>query len=87
VRALPVHAKLILHFGVLKPEERYLEAKFGESYRSLCEQCRGIGTIPEELNNLLALSAPTTTPTRLRRPRSAALMQLQSDATFRAEKV
>jgi protein-S-isoprenylcysteine O-methyltransferase Ste14 len=23
----------VMHYGVIKPEERYLEAKFGQSYR------------------------------------------------------
>lgn len=26
---------LVLHFGVVLPEESYLEAKFGEDYRAL----------------------------------------------------
>lgn len=24
---------VVMHYGVIKPEERYLEAKFGEAYR------------------------------------------------------
>jgi len=30
---LPV-ALVVLHFGVIRPEERYLEGKFGEEYRN-----------------------------------------------------
>jgi protein-S-isoprenylcysteine O-methyltransferase Ste14 len=29
-----VVAALLIHFGVVKREERYLEAKFGDAYRS-----------------------------------------------------
>ena len=31
---------VILHFGVILREERYLEAKFSESYRQYCSQVR-----------------------------------------------
>ena len=31
---------LVLHFGVILPEERYLEAKFGEQYLALKREVR-----------------------------------------------
>ena len=31
---------LVVHFGVIKREERYLEAKFGEAYRAYRIECR-----------------------------------------------
>ena len=31
---------LVMHFGVIKPEERYLEAKFGEAYRQYRSRVR-----------------------------------------------
>ena len=31
---------VVMHFGVILREERYLEAKFGESYRQYCSEVR-----------------------------------------------
>lgn len=31
---------LTLHFGVIRPEERYLARKFGESYQNYCQRVR-----------------------------------------------
>jgi protein-S-isoprenylcysteine O-methyltransferase Ste14 len=30
----------VMHYGVIKPEERYLEAKFGEAYRQYRSRVR-----------------------------------------------
>ncbi len=37
---------LVVHFGVIKREERYLEGKFGEAYRHYCTQVRRYGWPP-----------------------------------------
>ena len=31
---------VVMHVGVIRREERYLEAKFGESYRQYCSEVR-----------------------------------------------
>jgi protein-S-isoprenylcysteine O-methyltransferase Ste14 len=38
--ALFIPAFLALHFGVILPEERHLDATFGEPYRSYCQRVR-----------------------------------------------
>ena len=35
-----VPAMLLIHFGVVEREERYLEAKFGDAYRHTKRKCR-----------------------------------------------
>lgn len=37
---------LVVHFGVIRREERYLEAKFGEAYRTYRRQVRRYGWPP-----------------------------------------
>jgi len=34
---------VVLHFGVVRREERYLEAKFGDAYRQYCEKVSRYG--------------------------------------------
>lgn len=40
VVAVLVPLLLVMHYGVVKPEERYLEAKFGEAYRQYRSRVR-----------------------------------------------
>jgi protein-S-isoprenylcysteine O-methyltransferase Ste14 len=37
---------MVVHFGVVKREERYLETKFGEAYRAYRERVRRYGRLP-----------------------------------------
>lgn len=40
VVAVAVPLMLVMHYGVIKPEERYLEAKFGDTYRQYRSRVR-----------------------------------------------
>ena len=40
VLALLAPLLAVMHYGVIKPEEHYLEAKFGEDYRQYCVAVR-----------------------------------------------
>ena len=42
-----VVAALVIHFGVVKREERYLEAKFGDAYRQYKASVPRYGLPPE----------------------------------------
>jgi protein-S-isoprenylcysteine O-methyltransferase Ste14 len=37
---------MVVHFGVVKREELYLETKFGEAYRAYRERVRRYGRLP-----------------------------------------